>query len=468
MREKIFQCLLFHYQLCKIEISKLKRKNSAFGHYIYSVFMNRQVQGMSQVIGETQILVVEDSKMFANVISSEIRSRLGFQCRIASTLEEAKRFVDAHAAEYFLAVLDLNLPDAHNDEVVDYFIAKKIPPIIFTGNFADDMRERILSKDVVDYVLKEGLQDVDYLIRAIRRIYRNQFVTVLVVDDSSVSRMLIRSYLTTQKFTVVEAPNGKKGLEMLVQYPEIKLVITDYNMPLMDGFEFIGAVRKRYTADQLSIIGISAHGTGLLSAKFLKKGANDFITKPFAKEEFYCRVNQNIEMLEYIKVIQDASNKDYLTGLYNRRYFFDLGGKIFENAKRGNLDMTIAMLDIDHFKNINDTYGHEAGDKALKVIANIIVNTMRRADVVARFGGEEFCILATNMNRDNTFPFFDELRQRISEEKVETESGNIFMNVSIGVTTILEESLERTINRADELLYKAKQGGRNRVVVDNS
>ncbi len=421
---------------------------------------------MAQMLDETQILVVEDSKMFANVISNEIRNRLGFRCRIATTFEEAKSLVDTRASDYFLAVLDLNLPDAHNDEIVDYIISKGIAPIIFTGNFADDMRERILSKDVVDYVLKEGIQDVDYLVRAIWRIYRNQLVTVLVVDDSSVSRLLIHSYLTTQKFTVLEAENGKKGMEMLIQHPEIKLIITDYNMPVMDGFEFISQVRKKFSADQLSIIGISAHGTGLLSAKFLKRGANDFINKPFAKEEFYCRVNQNVEMLEYIKVIQDASNKDYLTGLYNRRYFFDLGHKIFENARRGNLEITVAMLDIDHFKQVNDTYGHEAGDMALKVIASLVSGSIRRADVVARFGGEEFCVLATNMNRDKTYSFFDELRQRISEEKVVIDSGEISLNVSIGVTTVLGESLEKMINRADELLYKAKQSGRNRVMMD--
>lgn len=417
------------------------------------------------IMEEVNILVVEDSKMFANVISSEIRSRLGFNCYIAASFGEMQKMLESRPSRFFLSIVDLNLPDANNEEIVDYILEKGIPPIIFTGNFADDMRERILSRDVVDYVLKESIQDVDYLVRTIHRIYKNRAVKVLVVDDSGVSRTLIRTLLEIQQFKVLEADNGKKGLEVLKKHPDVRLVISDYNMPGMDGFQFTSSIRKKFSSDQVSIIGISAHGSGLLSAKFLKRGANDFINKPFAKEEFYCRINQNVEMLEYIQAIQDASNKDYLTGLYNRRYFFDLGRKIYENARRGNLNITIAMLDIDHFKRINDTYGHDAGDVALKTVGALITGSVRRADVVARFGGEEFCILVTNMKPEKTAEFFEELRTRIGETKIEIDGGEITLTVSIGVNTTLKDSLEATINHADELLYKAKQTGRNKIVV---
>jgi len=422
-------------------------------------------------MAQVQILVVEDSKMFANVIVNEINSRLGFHCIIATTLEETRRQVEENESGFFLAVLDLNLPDAHDEEIVDYVVSKGIPAIVFTGNFGDDIRERILSKDVVDYVLKEGIQDVDYLVRTIHRIYKNQYIKLLVVDDSSVTRMMLKSLLTIQKFQVMEASNGIDGLQVLKQNPDIKLVITDYNMPEMDGFQLVSAIRKKHNSDRLAIIGISAHGSGILSAKFLKKGANDFVNKPFAKEELYCRVNHNIEMLEYIEAIQDASNKDYLTGLYNRRYFFDLGRKIFENAKRGILDIVIAMFDIDYFKKINDTFGHEAGDVALKKMAAMICDNFRKADVVCRFGGEEFCVLATNMKKEKMFEFFDDLRLRISDNIIQLpisggQKKDISITVSVGVTSVIGNSLEAMVNAADELLYKAKQSGRNCVVFE--
>lgn len=422
-------------------------------------------------MNQVKILVVEDSKMFASVISSEIRASLGFECKVAASLEETRVIVEENPADYFMAILDLSLPDAHDEQIVDYVVSRGIPAIVFTGNFSDDVRERILSKDVVDYVLKESTQDVDYLVRAINRIYKNQSIKVLVVDDSRVTRTLLKSTLAVQKFTVLEASNGEDALEVLKQHPDIKLVITDYSMPGMDGFQLVSTIRKKYSSDRMAIIGISAHGSGILSARFLKKGANDFVNKPFAKEELYCRVNQNIEMLEYIEAIQDASNKDYLTGLYNRRYFFDLGRKIFENAKRGNLEITIAMIDIDHFKRINDTYGHDAGDTALKWIAHMIGKNIRKADLLARFGGEEFCVLAANMKKEKTFSFFDDLRKRIEENKINigtenTTAAEISLTISIGVTTRIDRSLETTINHADELLYRAKQEGRNRVIVD--
>ncbi|NIM17378.1 MAG: diguanylate cyclase [Candidatus Aminicenantes bacterium] len=423
-------------------------------------------------MAEIQILVVEDSKMFADAISGEIRSRLCFDSVITTSLEETKKLLEKGSSNYFLAVLDLDLIDAHDEQILDYVISKGIPSIVFTGNVSDEVRERILSRKVVDYVLKESTQDVDNLVRVIQRIYKNQLVKVMVVDDPGDTRRLFKSLLSMQKYVVLEAANGEEALEVLEQNPDVKLVITGSSMPEMDGFQLVSEIRKKYRSDRMAIIGICPHGSGILSAKFLKKGANDFVNKPFTKEELYCRVNQNIEMLEKIEAIRDASNKDSLTNLYNRRYFFDLGRKIFENARRGNLDMTIAVIDIDHFKRINDTYGHEAGDMALKCAADVISKNIRKTDLLARLGGVEFCVLATNMKKEKTFSFFDTLRKRIKENEFKVGSKvlpiKIALTVSIGVTTRIGDSLEATIDQADQLLYQAKQSGRNKVVVDNT
>ena len=157
---------------------------------------------------QIKILLVEDSKMFASAITSEIRGKLGFECQVAPTMGEAKALVEKEAAAYFMAILDLNLPDARDEQIVDYILSKNIPSIVFTSNFNDDTRERILSRNVVDYVLKESTQDVDYLVRAIHRIYKNQFLKVLVVDDSNVTRTAVRQLLEIHKFIVFEAHGG--------------------------------------------------------------------------------------------------------------------------------------------------------------------------------------------------------------------------------------------------------------------
>jgi diguanylate cyclase (GGDEF)-like protein len=207
-----------------------------------------------------------------------------------------------------------------------------------------------------------------------------------------------------------------------------------------------------------------------MAARFLKIGANDFITKQtFLTEEFYCRVTQNIENLERIHLIREASIKDALTGLYNRRYFFETGNKLFANAIRENLTITCGMIDIDHFKNVNDTYGHEAGDKTLVHISSILNHRMRNTDIVARLGGEEFCVLAINMRKEYAKKVFEELRVKVEKSSIEIEDeGKIHITVSMGVVTELADSLEDMVKKADKLLYEAKESGRNRVITSGN
>jgi len=236
-------------------------------------------------------------------------------------------------------------------------------------------------------------------------------------------------------------------------------------MPKMDGYELIAHIRDKYPRHQMGIIGVSAQGGSIMSSMFLKGGANDFLTKPFSKEEFVCRINQNVDLLELIQEIKETSNRDYLSNLYNRRYFFEVGQRYLENALRNNLTLTIAMLDIDHFKVVNDTYGHEAGDVVIKRVAALLDEAVRKTDILARLGGEEFCVLAVNMKQADAVQVFGRIRARIEAEEIDYEGNLLQVTISIGVTTNLSNSLADIVQQADEMLYRAKGGGRNRVEV---
>ncbi len=242
-------------------------------------------------------------------------------------------------------------------------------------------------------------------------------------------------------------------------------MITDYTMPGMDGFELTKRIRKNYSKEGMAVIGISAYGNPLVSAKFIKHGANDFLNKPVIAEEFYSRVNQNLEMLELVERIRDSANRDYLTKLFNRRYFFDLGRSLHANAKRHHAPLSVAMVDIDFFKKINDTHGHDAGDKALVHMAEILTSRFRDSDIVARFGGEEFCILAPEMKSDKILEVFEGLRKAIEASPALCDGISIPFTVSIGLCARMEDSLEKMINQADSMLYKAKHSGRNKVMM---
>ncbi len=415
-----------------------------------------------------KVLIVEDSKVFARLLIRKIEDELFFDTSWASNLEETKYILEENPekAHFFAALLDLHLPDAPEGEVVDYVISKNIPVIVFTGIINNEIRDRLWSKKVVDYVLKETPDSLDYICGVVRRIYKNKFVRILVADDSSTVRNHLRRLLEAHEFGVLEADNGGKALELLEAHQDVKVVIADYYMPKVDGVELTRLIRRKYRREELSIIGISAYGeSNLLSATFIKHGANDFLNKPFSSEEFYCRLVQNLEMLEYVQKLKETSIRDPLTGLYNRRYFFEAASKFYSNFKRGNLKITVAMLDIDFFKKVNDTYGHAAGDQVLRHVSEGISSRFRGSDIVARFGGEEFCVLAVNMDRSAAFEVFDDLRRSIERSKTKVDKQFIPATISIGVCDKPMDSLESMIAQADSMLYQAKRGGRNRVMI---
>ncbi len=412
-----------------------------------------------------KVLVVEDSRTLAALIKKRLVKDLDLEVDLASSLEETKNLLAENREEpYLMAVLDLNLPDAPNGEVVDFVASKDIPSVVLTGTFDEKIRHELYSKNIIDYLIKEGGRDLDLIVTTIRRLRRNADSKILVVDDSRFSRQYLIRLLRRQHYEVLAANDGRQAMNILENETGIKLVIADYNMPNMDGHELTAQLRKKYGMDSMAIIGVSASDENYLTAKFIKMGANDFLKKPFSVEEFYCRVNQNLELVNLIKEIKDAGNTDYLTRLYNRRYFFDLAPRVYDRAKHDNTPLAVAMLDIDHFKKINDTYGHDAGDLALIMVARLLKNSFRPSDILARFGGEEFCVLMHDVNVDQAVKKLDQLRMQIGEIVVEFEEHIFQMTMSIGMAYDYGTSLPAMIKQADEHLYLAKTGGRNRVV----
>ena len=418
---------------------------------------------MKEISQGRQILLVEDSRSLGLMVKSKIEARLALSVSLAKNFADAKRLISDQRNNFFLAIIDLTLPDASGNEVVDYVLIRNIPPIIFAGRFSPELRDILWQKMIIDYVLKENPQSIDYLLGLVRRIANNSGIKALVVDDSRSSRLELSNMLTIHHFSVYEAPNGEKALPILEQHPDIKLLITDNDMPRMTGLELTKEVRRRYAKDELAIIGLSGSDDRTISTQFIKNGANDFLGKPFSHEEFYCRVNQNMDLLEYIRKIKESSNRDYLTGLYNRRYFFEMGKKLLASASRGHLDVAVALLDIDFFKKVNDTYGHDAGDIVLKNLGAMLLARFRETDIVCRYGGEEICILVVNMAEESIHEVFDGVRENIAHTPIDLDGEKIHITVSIGMCAKIQESLENMITSADEMLYMAKACGRNQV-----
>ncbi len=410
-----------------------------------------------------RILIIEDNKTLAKLIAKKIASELNFEVDVAYKLSEAKLFL--HKYQYFITLLDLNLPDAPNGEVVDYVLKKNNRVIVLSGNIDKDFRSKILKKNIVDYVTKGGVDDINYIIQTLTRLKKNQKHKVLVVDDSMVFRKQLKGMLENLFFQVITVAHGEEALGILATNEDISLVVTDYNMPVIDGLELTHEIRKTYSKNDLSIIALSSNDDDEVTALFLKHGANDYIKKPFSKEEFSCRINNAIEALENIHIITNHANRDFLTGLYNRRYFFKDMESYFAQATQNSESFAIAMIDIDNFKKINDTYGHDLGDKAIVNLSEILRSNIGQNDIVSRFGGDEFCVVLKNISPSSATEVFERLRQQVQNSVTLSDKGeDVYFTISIGVALNHEDTLEDTVNQADLMLYNAKQNGRNQVV----
>ncbi len=313
-----------------------------------------------------RILIIEDTPTIARV-QKHIAISAGYDVDIAESLAETKELLANNS--YFCAVVDFILPDAPNGEAIHYTVNCDIPTIVMTGNLDNQTRETVEKYPIIDYITKENKQAYQYLKKQLTRLPRNEYVKVLVVDDSRQTRNYISSLLIRHKYKVIEASDGLEALKVLKQNPDISVIITDNEMPNMNGEDLCSEIRLQYSNDEKAIIGISSSNALHLSARFIKRGANDYLRKPFNAEEFYCRLSQNVDMLEYIATIKRQANSDYLTGLPNRRYFFEFTNKSLRQKAASNSEVGLAMVDVDHFKAINDNYGHDAGDEVLKALA---------------------------------------------------------------------------------------------------
>lgn len=414
-----------------------------------------------------KILMVEDNKTLAKLVSKKVALSLNVTIDIAYTMAEAKQLITQY--NYFIALLDVNLPDAPNGEIIDFIIEKKIHALVLSGNIDKKFRRQILKKNIIDYVNKGGIEDIDYIIHTIQRLRQNRNHKVLVVDDDRIFCRTTKKMLENLFFKVVIATDGKEAIEILEKHSDISLVLADYIMPGMDGLELTRKIRKKYSKNELSILVLSGYADEETTALFLKHGANDYIKKPFSKEEFSCRINNSIETLENIQTITKYANRDFLTGLFNRRYFFSSVEKYVRKIRVSHEQFAIGLIDIDYFKKINDRYGHDIGDKVLIALADILTSSTNPNDIVARFGGEEFCVVLQGVNSTTAKEIFSRIRKNVENFSYQlNDDTHITFTISIGAVLFdKENSIKNNINVADKMLYEAKNNGRNQLVFED-
>jgi two-component system cell cycle response regulator len=301
---------------------------------------------------------------------------------------------------------------------------------------------------------------------------------LLLVEDSATTTALLSKYLSGS-YCLLHASDGAQAWEVLTQNPDIALVITDIHMPNMTGHQLLVKIRKSdgdHHENLPVIVMTTAEDNVDRNLAFLN-GANDFITKPIDEMELQARVNVHYRLARTIrelevsqKALAEQATTDPLTTLKNRRGFFDNGDRALAMARNCAADLSVILLDVDLFKKINDTFGHQAGDDALIVVAHILKDLARAMDTVARIGGEEFALLLPDTNRLGTAVLAERIRAAIEREKFIVGDHVVPITVSIGIASFgvdPSESIDQLMGVADNRLYLAKNSGRNRICVND-
>lgn len=296
---------------------------------------------------------------------------------------------------------------------------------------------------------------------------------VLVADDSRLVRRIIAGCLTEAGHQVAEADNGAVALAMLERCA-FDVVITNLNMPELGGLGLLETVRQRRLGAEVVIL---TGADGMESAvKALRLGAHDYLLKPPARlEEVVLTVERALEKkrlrdenARLLRELAALSRTDFLTGLPNRRTLDESLARELTRTQRYGTPLSVAMFDLDHFKKVNDTHGHHAGDAVLREFAKLAQETFRDADAVYRFGGEEFALLLPHSDLEGARIACQRFVERVAKAPFHTGSGTLSVTCSIGLTTVRasDKNPAELLARADRALYQAKKTGRNRVVTE--
>jgi len=288
--------------------------------------------------------------------------------------------------------------------------------------------------------------------------------TILVVDDTIANLDILVGLLS--EYDVIDTASGREALD-IVEEEKVDLILLDIMMPDINGYEVCKKLKSNASTKDIPVVFITAKTDEKSIERAYSVGGSDYVTKPFRPKELLARINRELQLKSYQEELKLLASIDPMTKLYNRRYFNEITKNILEIERRNECELSLMILDIDKFKNINDTYGHHVGDEVIIFVADILRKDQRESDVVCRYGGEEFVVLLPDTSLKNAVLVAEKIRKRIEEDVVSIGSEESFQTtVSIGVSQvdILNESnIEATLKRADKALYEAKNLGRNRV-----
>jgi two-component system cell cycle response regulator len=294
---------------------------------------------------------------------------------------------------------------------------------------------------------------------------------LLIADDSRIYRKLLEETFIQNPYPTVFARSGREAMDLFAEHKP-DLVITDWIMPDLAGIELCKQVRGAAKDSYTYIIIVTSNTEKREILAGLSAGADDYLTKPFSPAELRARVAVGCRVIDFHRQLQSKTRQleelaltDELTGLPNRRAVENWAKREIAGAVRHHFPLSVVMADLDRFKRLNDSFGHEAGDAVLKKFAQILKNNCRSCDMYGRFGGEEFVILLSHADLKGAFSAVDNIRSSLAETIFTFGGLDVIATASFGIATLdgEAENFGQLVARADRALYSAKQSGRNRI-----
>lgn len=297
-------------------------------------------------------------------------------------------------------------------------------------------------------------------------------VKILVADDSPVYRKLVEQSLSQEHCTVLLAKSGQQAMDLFIEH-QPALVITDWSMPDISGIELCQHIRRDHKAFYAYVILLTGNTDKEEVIEGLAAGADDYLTKPFHPGELQARVRVGRRIVDLHREVQDKNRQleemaltDSLTGLPNRRAIDFFATRQLSAALRHDFPIWVVMADLDHFKSINDTHGHNAGDTVLKSFAEILKSNTRKSNLCGRLGGEEFLVIITHVEKASVAIAIERIRKQFAAQKFTVADHTFGVTASFGIAGIpatARPDFSDLVTRADAALYSAKRQGRNRI-----
>ena len=408
-----------------------------------------------------RILIVDDNELNITILLNTLGNT--YDVSVALSAKEAFEVLDDELPD--LIVLDIMMEEMSGIEMCKKIKSEKRTehiPVIFLTAAHDALKESAYEAGADDFMGKpfEGACIAFKNKKIAKRLNMLKSIpNILIIDDNPSNIDFLLGLLT--EYDISAAVDGEGALDQIAQeIPD--LILLDVSMPGMDGHEVCSIIKSSPKTKHIPVLFLSANTDSESVVKGFEAGGVDYITKPYRPREVLARVETHLKLKQLRDELEKMAYEDPMTGIANRRRFFEKANTLFSKAKLECLPLYLFALDIDRFKEINDTYGHDVGDEVLKLFVDIVKKELGKNDCFSRFGGDEFVIMAMQTSQEKALNLIKKIQDNISKTHM-LLGVSVDFSVSIGMTEVegFDEDIDAVIKRADVRLYREKRSKRN-------